>query len=367
MKNYANHIFILLLITMFNLNVYAQNNSELPHSIIHLVRSGKFVGSACRTDITFPYQRRFNVSSNSVVNYRIYSEGEISITMDIDCPGTQYGPGTSRSTQVSLNIKRGNEYYVLIDKYKSIGLGLKEVQKLEVQEILDNSKNIMKQEENLDFPINKDVAKKGGKGQGTCFLISSSGYLITNYHCIENAKEITIKGIDGDFTTKYGAIIIASDPSNDLALLKLTNKNLKFNDVHFGLRSTGVAQGEKVYALGFPQAEAMGEEIKITDGIISARSGVQGDISKFQISASVNPGNSGGPLIDEEGNLIGVIYAKSTIADAAGYAIKASYLETFLKNADGFVFPVFINLVKEKTFTEKIKDLKNDIFIIETN
>ncbi len=105
--------------------------------------------------------------------------------------------------------------------------------------------------------------------------------MVTNYNCIENAKEITVKGIDGDFTTKYGATLVASDPSNDLALLRIGNKNVKFNILPFGLRSGGVAQAEKVYALGFPSAGAMGAEVKITEGIISAKSGVGGDVSKF--------------------------------------------------------------------------------------
>jgi len=72
-------------------------------------------------------------------------------------------------------------------------------------------------------------------------------------------------------------------------------------------------------------------------------------------------------LIDEQGNLIGVIYAKSTIAESAGYAVKASYLELFLKNVDGFEFPTFINTIKDKPLTDKVTELKNYIFIVETN
>lgn len=221
------------------------------------------------------------------------------------------------------------------------------------------------------MPINResinDITKKEGKGQGTCFLISSEGYFITNFHCIENAKEITVKGIDGDFTTKYGATVIASDPSNDLALVKITSKNVQFETPPFAIRSNGVLQAERIYALGFPKADAMGEELKITEGIISAKSGVQGDISKFQISAAVNPGNSGGPLIDEEGNLIGIIYAKSSIAESAGYAIKASYLEVFLNNVEEFSFPVLTNLLKDMSLPQKVEALKKHIFILETN
>jgi S1-C subfamily serine protease len=75
--------------------------------------------------------------------------------------------------------------------------------------------------EDVNNPWGKvDNSQKSGKGQGSCFAISPNGYLITNYHCVENAKEITVKGIDGDLTTKYGATVVASDPSNDLAILK---------------------------------------------------------------------------------------------------------------------------------------------------
>lgn len=359
------HVFVTIFtITFFITNAFAQDEADMPHSIINIVRSGKFRGSACRTDIIFPNQRKFNLSLNSTVQYKIFSEGEILVTVEISCPGTQYTLPSDFSTQVSLTVKRGEEYYLLYD------VKFEQVEKADVQKLLDKQTNVLKQEENLDFPINKnslkDIVKKDGEGQGTCFLVNADGYFITNFHCIENAEEIMIKGIDGDFTTKYGATVVASDRSNDLALLKISNKNVKFTKPPFSIRSYGIAQAERVYALGFPIAQVMGEEVKITEGIISARSGAQGDISRYQISASVNPGSSGGPLIDENGNLIGVIYAKSTVADAAGYAIKSSYLETFLKNVDLFEFPILTDLTTDITFPQKVEMLKNFIFILET-
>jgi S1-C subfamily serine protease len=364
MKKNIISTFLLILFSLVSINAYCQNE-ELPHSMIHLIRTGNYFGSACRSDITFPNQREFNLSLSSIVKYKIYSEGETSITLNQSCPGTQSMPASSRSAQININIKRGNEYYILYNAGT-----FKEAQKEEVEKYLGKIKNIMKQEENLDFPINKSslrgIASKSGKGQGTCFLISEAGYFITNYHVIENAKEITVKGIDGDFSTKYGATVVSSDPTNDLALLKISNKNVKFK-IPYAIRSTGIQQGEKIYAMGYPLTYALGDEIKLTDGIISAKSGVQGDISKFQISAAVQPGNSGGPLIDDEGNIIGVIYAKSTIADATNYAIKASYLETFLKNVDGFDYPTLTNSIKSKPLTSKVSELKNNIFIVETN
>ena len=78
--------------------------------------------------------------------------------------------------------------------------------------------------------------------------------------------------------------------------------------------------------LGYPLISTMGMDIKLTNGIISAKTGYQGDVSQYQISAPIQPGNSGGPLFDKNGNLIGIVCAKHTEAENAGYAIKVSYL-----------------------------------------
>ncbi len=348
-------ILSILLILLMRL-MLSQTTDGLSFSTINFIRSGAFVGSECRTDITFPNQKEFNLSFKSLVKYKVYSVGEIPVTVNTFC-----GAGSSRSAQIIINVKSGEDYYVVYSR----GV-FEQVRKVDVEEYMAKLDNIQKHEENIEFPIIRSSIK-GGKGQGTCFLISDEGYLVTNYHCIENAKDIIIKGIGSDFTTKYGVTVVASDPSNDLALLKIANKNIKFSLPPFAIRSNGVAQAEKIYTLGFPQTNAMGEELKITEGIISSKSGAQGDVSKFQISAAVNPGNSGGPLIDEEGNLIGVIFAKSNVAESAGYAIKASYLEAFLKNIDELKFPNLTNLIKDKPLTEKVKILKDYIFILESN
>jgi len=342
----------------------AQNGKDLPYSTIFFTRSGNYFLSGCMSTLVFPNQRGISIGPNSVIKYKIYSDGEVNITLDALCAGN--GSAKQYVKQLTINIQRGNEYYVSCE-----GITIKEAEKSKAEKQIAKCKNVVKYEENLENPINpssvKDIAKKSGKGQATCFLISPEGYLVTNFHAVENANEIFIKGIDGDFTTKFGVTVVGSDPSNDLVLLKITNKSVKFGNPPFGLRLSGVSQAERVYALGFPIADAMGVEIKVTEGIISAKSGIHGDISKFQISASVNPGNSGGPLIDESGNIIGVIYAKSTIADAAGYAVKASYLDNFLKNIEGFNYPTFINELKDKPLTEKIAAFKQYIFILETN
>ncbi|MBC7389843.1 MAG: trypsin-like peptidase domain-containing protein [Opitutaceae bacterium] len=371
--------FYTILFLFIKLISIAQDNDDLPYSTIILVRTQNRDGSLCNSDIIFPNQKNFNLGLNSEVKFKIYSVGKITANIEIVCPGTKIGsdvyPLRILKRQVDMNIKNNEVYYYLFDFEErdevdgglSFETVLKEVSKNIIQPYLDKARYSLKYEENLDSPINGSLSNKREKKQGTCFLLNSQGYLITNYHCIENSKEIIIRGINGDFTTRYTASIVASDPTNDLVLIKLNNKSIKFKNPPYSIRSNGVFQAEKVYALGYPMTFAMGEEMKITEGIISSKSGVQGDLSKFQISAIVNPGNSGGPLIDFQGNLIGVINAKSSIAEGAGYAIKASYLESFLKNVDGFIFPTLVNSIKDKPIIQKIAILKSFIYIIESN
>ncbi|HSZ72646.1 MAG TPA: serine protease [Cytophagaceae bacterium] len=363
---YLRYSFLLLFVG--TTTCFAQADDDLPHALIHFVRTDSFLGSECHSDITLPHHSPFNLPLKGIVDYIIYSEGEIPVKIDISCPYTR-GPGPRSTTkQVILNITRGNEYYVVYN-----GIEVDAVKKEDAAKYMKKITTIIKQKEKLDSSVTKTSlaktvpVKKNSKTQGTCFLISSEGYLITNYHCIENGGEIIVRGIDGDFTTKYAVTVVASDLSNDLVLLKLSNKNLKFNSVPFALKTTGILQAEKIYTLGYPNVVKTEEELKATEGIISAKSSVQGDLSKFQISAAVSSGNSGGPLMDEEGNVIGVINSKSTVAGSSGTAIKASYLDAFLKNVEGFVYPSYVNTLKSKSLTDKVEVLKNYIFIIETN
>jgi S1-C subfamily serine protease len=367
MKSPFRH-FILLIIMFFSAFVGKAQKKDF--SIIHFMATkvdrDKYYAKAIE-DYLFKTNYKVYLNDRLVTSVagleelkiKMYSKGRNTITISAQ---------NEQSISLTIDVLNGEDCFV-VKSEGAFGKNdyFKEVESTEWS-LYRTPNRVVEVEEDVNNPWGKlDNSQKSGKGQGSCFVLSANGYLITNYHCIENAKEITVKGIDGDLTTKYGATVVASDPSNDLAILKIGNKNVKFNVPSYGFRSSGVAQAEKVYALGFPAAAAMGTEVKITEGIISAKSGVGGDISKFQISAAVNPGNSGGPLIDEQGNLIGVIFAKSTIAESAGYAIKASYLETFLKNVDGFEFPTFVNSMKDKPFTEKVADWKNYIFIVETN
>jgi serine protease Do len=153
---------------------------------------------------------------------------------------------------------------------------------------------------------------------GSGFIISSDGYIVTNYHVIENATSVTVSLYD---ETSYDATIVGYDSANDVALLKINATGL--NTVAIG-DSDDIEVGEQVAAIGNPLGELT---FTLTCGYVSALDRVINTdgkpINMFQTDAAINPGNSGGPLFDMAGNVIGITTAKyaSSSIEGLGFVI----------------------------------------------
>lgn len=200
---------------------------------------------------------------------------------------------------------------------------------------------------------------------GTGFALKN-GYIATNYHVVENSKLIWVRGVNGDFSKKYSAEIIASDKVNDLAIIRISDSNFKgFGTIPYSVSTTMADVGEDIFVLGYPLTSTMGDEIKLTTGVVSSRTGFQGDVSLYQISAPIQPGNSGGPLFDSQGNVIGVVSAKHTGAENVGYAIKASYLRNLMESALSSNILPSSNTLSSFSLANKVKTEKNFVFFIE--
>lgn len=204
-------------------------------------------------------------------------------------------------------------------------------------------------------------------GSGTGFAISSNGIIVTNYHVIEGAKTIKIRGVNSDFNKTYKAKVLVSDKNNDLALIQIDDYSFtSISTIPYTLKTKLANVGESIFALGYPLRAAMGDEIKLTNGIISSKTGFQGDITSYQVSAPVQPGNSGGPLFDSNGNVIGIINAKLTIAENASYAVKTSYLMNLLELLNTPPKLPTYNSLKGKSLAEQVILIKKFVYIIET-
>ena len=206
------------------------------------------------------------------------------------------------------------------------------------------------------------------KSSGTGFALTSNGLIVTNNHVIDGANSIKIKGVNGNFKKIYNATILIKDEKNDLAILKIDDKNFEsFGTLPYMTNFNIVDVGSSVYSLGYPLRATMGDEVKLTNGIISSKTGFKGDITSYQTSVPVQSGNSGGPLFSNKGDIVGIVNSKHLGAENVSYAIKTSYLKNLMQSLDTKLDLTKHNSISNLNLTSQIKKIKKYVYIIEVN
>jgi S1-C subfamily serine protease len=224
------------------------------------------------------------------------------------------------------------------------------------------------------YPVKKSDSKSSINSKivtGSGFFVSTNGLIATNAHVVNNAKEIEliISNDIGNFT--YKAKLLLIDNRNDVAIIKIDDESFKeLTLLPYGL-SEQADVGEKSFTIGYPLNDIMGTNYKVTDGIISAKSGIGDDVRYYQISIPLQPGNSGGPLFNNDGNIIGITTAKLN-SDAVGisienvnYAIKVTYLISLMNMLPNTVIPMTTTQLVSKDLKEQVKILKNYVCLIQ--
>lgn len=186
--------------------------------------------------------------------------------------------------------------------------------------------NKVTQEINIENAASSVVTIKLKKGHGSGCIVSGNGYIITNYHVVEDADTNNIEAIFNE-GNKIKCKVIRSNPYYDLALLKMDTAVTSFMKINVG---KAIKLGADVYAIGTPSDVALGQSI--TKGIISGKRIIENK-TFIQSDVSVNKGNSGGAMTNKEGELIGIVSAKliGVGIEGVGFAIPAYYLEEALK------------------------------------
>jgi S1-C subfamily serine protease len=193
-------------------------------------------------------------------------------------------------------------------------------------------------------------------GSGSGFLVDTQqGLIVTNFHVIENAKKLRA-AVAGE---EFDCNIVTADRSNDLVILKLVgfeNSSLSGKSLPYALRPSSVArEGTRVFTMGFPLGALLGTKPKFSDGSISSLAGMNDDPRILQMNVPIQPGNSGGPLLTNSGELIGVVVAAldakyfieniGIVPQNVNFAVKSDYLGT-LFSASG---------VKSSTISEGLR------------
>ncbi|MBS1946572.1 MAG: trypsin-like peptidase domain-containing protein [Bacteroidetes bacterium] len=220
----------------------------------------------------------------------------------------------------------------------------------------------------LDKKINdlnvKSPADRQMKFGGTGFLIDGKGYMVTNAHVVENAGAVVVQNNKG---TEFKAKILQIDPVSDLALLKIDDPDFKqVGSLPYAISKTGADLGEQIFTLGYPR-----DEIVYGEGYMSAKTGFEGDSLACQIAVAANPGNSGGPVLNKNGEIIGVLSARQIQAQGVVFAIKSKNIFKALDSLKTDTSYANIKLplatqLKGMDRVQQIKKIEDYIFLVKS-
>jgi S1-C subfamily serine protease len=203
-------------------------------------------------------------------------------------------------------------------------------------------------------------------GSGTGFLITEDGFLITNEHVVKYATQVRVVTSAGTIVAK----VVRVDTASDLALLKAEGNFMPLPVA----ASRKVRLGSTVATVGFPNTSLQGFAPKLAKGEIAALSGAQDDPRYFQISVPVQPGNSGGALVDESGNVVGVVAAKlnavaavatsGALPENVNYAVKSSLLLSFLESVPEVAAKLKEPSTKDRKFEDVVKSAEQAAVLV---
>ncbi|WP_300599223.1 serine protease [Niabella sp.] len=206
---------------------------------------------------------------------------------------------------------------------------------------------------------------------GTSFMIDNRGLLVTNAHVIQNAQNVAVASSTG---VEYFAEVVYTDPVRDIALLKITDKDFKpLPPVPYGFSRKMSDLAEPVFTMGYPRED---ENIVYNQGYLSAKTGFNGDTLSCQIQISANRGNSGSPILNDEGDVIGVLNGRQKDQEGVAFFIRSKNLynmlnevknkeknDSIIQNAKLTTKSSIANLNR----TQQTKKIQDYVFVVKVN
>ncbi|MBK7883762.1 MAG: trypsin-like peptidase domain-containing protein [Chitinophagaceae bacterium] len=231
------------------------------------------------------------------------------------------------------------------------------------RDIIENTKNEIK---NFSANENKAVLPPASPAKfgGTGFLIDGKGFIVTNQHVVRNMQNLRVENSKGVY---FNVVPVYGNDTTDLAILKIEDTAFKPLTLPYSIRKNSSELGEAIFTLGYPK-----DEIVYGEGYLSAKSGFYGDTSAYQLTISVNPGNSGGPVINKAGEVIGIISSKEKNSDGVVFASKSKNIFKALEElkTDTSRFSIKLNpssQIKGIDRVTQIKKIEDCIFMVKGN
>ena len=208
-----------------------------------------------------------------------------------------------------------------------------------------------------------NIPKENFISGGTGFLIDGKGYIITNAHILKGTGAIVANKSGQEFSSR----IVYIDKAKDMAVLKIDDVDFKpLSTLPYNIKKNSGDLGEDVYTLGYPR----NDDITYNKGYLSAKSGHDGDTASLQISLFTNPGNSGGPVFNKNGEVIGILSKRETNAEGVVFAIKSKGIYQLiddLKKSDTSSVRIKIptsNKLRGKEIVDQVKLVEDCVFLV---
>jgi len=215
-----------------------------------------------------------------------------------------------------------------------------------------------------DIKSQQEKTDERYSGTGTGFALTSDGIIATNYHVIENADSVYVQNAEGK---SFKANVLYTEPQHDLAILKIADESFSsLGAIPYSIKRSESALGEQLFTYGYP-----GRTPTFRKGYLEAKTGYRRDSLHYQIDINILPGNSGSPLLDGKGNLVGITDAKEAQTEGAHYAIKSKYLLDAIDNIPEESLTQKITLSKKNLLAglndvDKVEKVKKFTFMVMT-
>lgn len=195
---------------------------------------------------------------------------------------------------------------------------------MEVAKLKNTDRDFYKQLNEVRSDIKNKIAPGVEfKGGGTGFIIDTRGYLITNAHILKDGNNIIVINNKGD---QFKAVLVKIDLAKDIAVLKIKDSDFRqVTSIPYSIRKMSTDIAEPIFTLGYPR-----NEIVYGEGYLSAKTGFNGDTLSCQIGIAANPGNSGGPVFNRDGEVVGILSTKELQAEGVAFAIQSKYIHTVI-------------------------------------
>jgi S1-C subfamily serine protease len=207
----------------------------------------------------------------------------------------------------------------------------------------------------------------GAVTTGTAFFVTWEGHLVTNHHVVRDASRVQVQVEEGEF---LDARVVELDLENDLALLHVEaiRRPLRVR------KTATIERGQEVFTLGYPMIALQGNEQKATFGRVNSLTGMQGDRRFTQIDVPIQPGNSGGPLINTRGEVVGVVTSMlhpRAAMDMAGvvpqnvnYALKSEFVHAILANSLPKGWKSARLAAKKRAYSELVAEVEDSVVLV---